>query len=136
MITIQRSFFNDKKAAIAEGINVPVACNRPQLYRLIAAKLDIDVSDIAVAAGKDEQMFEAMLICDRIDARNAELACVGVAESLVEKQSTLLDNMAANIEKPRKLVKPKVNRDRLRNPIMADAFARVGLVALRVSTDT
>lgn len=89
MLTIQHSFFPDKKSAIAHGIDVPTACSKVLLYQLIALHLGINVDGLEVAA-----------IMDAIDDRNMELACVGVAESCITNESTVLDQMAAAIDKP------------------------------------
>jgi hypothetical protein len=99
MLTIQRSFFPDKKAALQHGLDIPVACSKVLLYQLIAQHLGIDTTGID----------DHVQLMDLIDAKNIELACVGVAEKFVETEATVLDQMAANIDhKP----KPVLRRDR------------------------
>lgn len=86
MLTIQRSFFPDKKSAIAHGVELPVACSKVLLYQLIAQHLGIDTTGIN----------DHIQLMDLIDAKNVELACADVP-------------MAANIDrKP----KPVLKRDR------------------------
>ena len=99
MLTIQRSFFADKKSAIDHGLNIPVACSKIVLYTAIAQHLGIDTTGID----------DHTVLMDLIDARNMELACAGIAERMVENESTVLDQMAAAIDrKP----KPILRRDR------------------------
>lgn len=97
MLTIQHSFYDDKKAAIAHGIELPVACSKLWLYRSIAEYLGIDTTGID----------DHTVLMDMIDQRNMELACIGVAEKLIENEATVLDQMAANIDR-----KPILKRDR------------------------
>jgi len=97
MLPIQRSFWADKKAAIDHGVSIPVVCAKIDLYRAIAQHLGIDTT------GMDLDTLWAA-----IDDRNIELACVGVAESMIEHELTVLDKMAAKIEFKR----PVLKRDR------------------------
>jgi hypothetical protein len=146
MFTIQRNYWKDlgyakEKIQFSKGKN-PSA---PKLYRAIAGYLGIYTSDIPVAATKEDQKLEVAAIADRIDEKNAELACVGVAESMVEREATIVDKMAAKIEPNR----PVLRRDRKPTPkpvktiikpvvrklpptsVMAKALARGGLVIVR-----
>lgn len=118
MLTIQHSFYDDKKAAISHGIELPVACSKLWLYRSIAEYLGIDTTGID----------DHVQLMNMIDERNQELACVGIAKKLVENESTVLDQMAANIDrKP----KPILRRDRkpLPKPIKRNAKPVIRYVA-------
>ncbi len=109
MLTIQRSFFPDKKSAIAHGVELPVACSKVLLYQLIAQHLGLNVDGID----------DHVQLMNMIDARNQELACADVAERMVKTEATVLDQMAANIDrKP----KPVLKRDRqpLPKPVKRD----------------
>lgn len=87
MLTIQRSFFPDKKAAIAHGIELPVACSKIVLYTAIAEHLGIDTTGID----------DHVKLMNLIDAKNIELACADVP-------------MAAAIDRSKS--KPVLRRDR------------------------
>ena len=118
MLNIQRSFYPDKKAAIAHGLELPVACSKVLLYQAIAQHLGIDTTGID----------DHVQLMNMIDERNQELACVGIAETFVEKQATILDEMAAAIDrKP----KPILRRDRkpVDKPIKRNAKPVVRYVA-------
>ena len=118
MLTIQRSFFPDKKAANAHGIELPVACSKIALYTAIAKHLGIDTTGID----------DHVKLMDLIDERNVELACVGIAETFVANESTVVDQMAAAIDrKP----KPILRRDRqpVPKPIKRNAKPVVRYVA-------
>ena len=65
MLTIQHSFFADKKAALQHGLAIPVVCSKMALYQAIAAYLDIDYKGLELT-----ELWAA------IDAKNADLACV------------------------------------------------------------
>lgn len=102
MLTIQRSFFADKKSALQHGLDIPVACSKVLLYKLIAQHLGIDTTGID----------DHVQIMDMIDAKNIELACADVP-------------MAANIDrKP----KPVLRRDRkpVAKPIKRSEIKVVG----------
>ena len=106
MLTIQRAFFPDKKAAIDHGLDIPVACSKIVLYTAIAQHLGLNVDGID----------DHVQLMNMIDDRNVELACVGIAE------------MAAAIDrKP----KPILRRDRkpLPKPIKRNAKPVVRYVA-------
>ena len=118
MLTIQRSFFPDKQAALQHGLDIPVACSKIALYTAIAQYLGLDVDGIN----------DHVQLMDMIDAKNIELACIGVAEKLVENEATVLDKMAAAIDrKP----KPVLRRDRkpLPKPIKRNAQPVIRFVA-------
>jgi len=109
MLTIQRSFFADKKSAIDHGLDIPVACSKVLLYQLIAQQVGSHVDGID----------DHVQLMNMIDARNQELACADVAERMVKTEATVLDQMAANIDrKP----KPVLKRDRqpLPKPVKRD----------------
>ena len=89
MLTIQRSFWSDKKAAIDAGVDVPVVCTKVGLYQAIASHLGITTDGLDI-----DQLWSA------IDAKNLELACVGIADHLIENESTVVDKMAATLNKP------------------------------------
>ena len=89
MLTIQRSFWSDKKAAIDAGVDVPMVCTKVGLYQAIALHLGINPDGLDI-----DQLWAA------IDAKNLELACVGIAESMVVNESTVADKMAATLNKP------------------------------------
>jgi hypothetical protein len=106
MLTIQRSFYPDKKAALAKGIELANNVSAPSLYRAIADYLSVDVSDIEVGCDKESKALEVAAICDRIDERNQDLACAGVAESCIQNESTVVDKMAARIGFKRPVLRP------------------------------
>jgi hypothetical protein len=116
MLTIQRSFFPDKKSAIDHGLDIPVACSKLWLYRSIAQHLGLNVDGID----------DHVQLMDMIDERNQELACVGIAEKLIETEATILDKMATNIDR-----KPILRCDRkpLPKPIKRNAKPVIRFVA-------
>jgi hypothetical protein len=148
MLTIQRSFFPDKKSAIDHGIELPNACTKIALYKAIAAFLGIDITG----------MDDLDTLWAAIDAKNLDLACAGVAEHLIENESTIVDKMAVDIDKAEflhdremgaKLNKPILRRDRkpvpkpvkrgltvvtnrvYPNQVMAKALVSKGLVIIK-----
>ena len=96
-VFIVRKYWDDKKAAYDAGVQLPKGKNptKVELYQLIAAHLGIDITGLELDA-----------LWSAIDDRNMDLACVGVAEHLVENESTVIDQMAANLNKP-VLVRPQ-----------------------------
>jgi hypothetical protein len=122
MLTIQRNYWKDlahAKEVIEFGIKQPT---KVELYRAIASHLDISADGLDI-----DQLWAA------IDARNMELAVVGIAETLVETESTVVDKMAATIDRPFKRVAvPPVKRPM---PVvkggLSAATARPGVVVGR-----
>jgi hypothetical protein len=108
MFTIQRNFNADRSACKAHGVKLPLNCKKLELYQAIAAHLGIDTTGID----------DHVQLMDMIDDRNVELACKGIGETFVEKQATVLDKMAANINR-----KPILRCDRkpLPKPIKRNA---------------
>ena len=100
MLTIQRSFFPDKKAAIAHGLELPVACSKIALYIAIAQHLDIDITGID----------DHTVLMDLIDERNVELACADVpmAAAIDRKPKPILRRDRQPVPKPIKRDKPVV----------------------------
>jgi hypothetical protein len=82
MFTIQRNFNADRSACKAHGVKLPLNCKKLELYQAIAAHLRIDTTGID----------DHTVLMDLIDQRNIELACVGVAENMVETNATVLDH--------------------------------------------
>ena len=101
MLTIQRSFFPDKKAAIAHGLELPVACSKIALYIAIAQHLDIDITGID----------DHTVLMDLIDERNVELACADVpmAAAIDRKPKPILRRDRQPVPKPVKRSEIKVS---------------------------
>ena len=75
MLTIQHSFFADKKAALQHGLAIPVVCSKMALYQAIAGHLGIDYKGLELT-----ELWAA------IDAKNADLACVKAVPKPVLKR--------------------------------------------------
>ena len=101
MLTIQRSFFPDKKAAIAHGLELPVACSKIALYTAIAQHLGIDTTGID----------DHVKLMNLIDAKNIELACADVpmAAAIDRKPKPILRRDRQPVPKPVKRSEIKVS---------------------------
>lgn len=115
MLTIQHSFFADKKAALQHGLAIPVVCSKMALYQAIAAYLDIDYKGLELT-----ELWAA------IDAKNADLACVKAVPKPVLKRD----------RKP--VPKPVLKRGLVvvtnrvyPNQVMAKALQNKGLVIVK-----
>ena len=89
MLTIQHNYWADlaaTKGLIDFGSKNPT---KAELYKAIASYLGIDTKGLDT-----DQLWAA------IDERNMDLACAGVAESCITNESTVLDQMAAAVDKP------------------------------------
>ena len=120
MLTIQRSFFPDKKAAIAHGLELPVACSKIALYIAIAQHLDIDITGID----------DHTVLMDLIDERNVELACADVpmAAAIDRKPKPILRRDRQPVPKPIKRNAKPVVRYVAPGNTMAKALMAANLI--------
>lgn len=132
MLTIQRSFFPDKKSAIDHGLDIPVACSKIVLYTAIAEHLGIKVGGID----------DHVQLMDMIDAKNIELACADVpmAAAIDRKPKPVLKRNRQPLPKPVKRSEIKVVGKPIKrnqkpvyktvwpNNVMGKALLSVGLI--------
>jgi hypothetical protein len=127
MFPIQRNYWADLKVAkstpgLMDNYDSPKNPCKLDLYRFIANYI-----------GAYWQTDSVDELYQNIDDRNMELAVVGIAESMVETESTVIDKMAATIDRPVKRVAvPPVKRPM---PVvkggLSAATARPGVVVGR-----
>lgn len=128
MICATDNFVEDRNNAFKAKIIKNFVISAPGLYRVIADHLNVDVSDIAVGDDDKSKKLEVAALRDRIRQNEMDIACIGVAERMVKTEATILDKMAANIDrKP----KPVLRRDRkpLPKPIKRNAQSVIRFVA-------
>jgi hypothetical protein len=123
MLTIQRKYWDDLKAAKEHGVQLPNACTKVGLYQAIALYLEIDITG----------MNDLDTLWAAIEAKNADLACVGIPEKPVmnEVQRPVLRRDRKPVAKPVKRNDLPVVRTLPPASVMAKALAKGGLVIVR-----
>jgi hypothetical protein len=113
-ISFANSFAEDRNNAFATKLIKNYVISAPALYRVIAAHLNVDVSDIPSGDTDKAKKVEVAALRDRIRENDAKAACVGVAEKLVNDNVTVVDKMATNIDQRPVFVRPVRKGDRVK----------------------
>jgi hypothetical protein len=120
MLTIQRKYWDDLKAAKEHGVQLPNACTKVALYQAIAAYLEIDFAGMEL-----DQLWTA------IDSKNLDLACVGVPKMAAKLDKPVLRRDRKPVPKPIKRNDLPIVRTLPPTSVMAKALAKGGLVIVR-----